>query len=136
MSNLFSASHATSYSTTIVVTGVYATLAGTLGYLARGASGAHYHVLVLLAADADRDHDAIAETLRGLAPDVMLEYGPGGELHTLSESGIERTTSGHPASLVTHETTVIRGYLYGVLTDRFDPDEVERGYVEQGGCGG
>lgn len=45
-------------------------------------------VLVVLADDADRE--ATADSLRDIALDVIIEYGPAVELHILSESTFER----------------------------------------------
>ncbi|WP_255197179.1 nucleotidyltransferase domain-containing protein [Halorarius litoreus] len=45
---------------------------------------------VLVVLDDDADQDAVADSLRDLAYDTMLEYGPVVELHILSETAFER----------------------------------------------
>lgn len=52
-------------------------------------------VLVVLGDDADRE--TVAEALRDIALDVMIEYGPVVELHVLSESTfVRRRREGNP----------------------------------------
>ncbi|ODR80194.1 nucleotidyltransferase [Haladaptatus sp. W1] len=45
-------------------------------------------VLIVLANDTDRD--ATADSLRDIALDVIIEYGPAVELHILSETTFDR----------------------------------------------
>ncbi|WP_148286705.1 nucleotidyltransferase domain-containing protein [Halarchaeum acidiphilum] len=54
------------------------------------ASGRSSDVDVLVVLRDDVEHDAVADSLRDIAYDVMLEYGPLVELHILSESTFER----------------------------------------------
>lgn len=52
--------------------------------------GAASDVDVLVVLSDDANHDPIAETLREIAYDVMLEYGPVVELHLMTDSEFER----------------------------------------------
>ena len=54
------------------------------------ASNRSSDVDVLIVFDDDTDRDAVADSLRDIAYDVMLEYGPLVELHILDESTFER----------------------------------------------
>lgn len=45
---------------------------------------------VLIVLDNDADQDVTADSLRDLAYEMMLEYGPVVELHILSETAFER----------------------------------------------
>jgi predicted nucleotidyltransferase len=57
------------------------------GSTVRGeAQGLASDVDVLIVLSDDTDREATAETLRDIALDVMIEYGPVVELHILSES--------------------------------------------------
>ncbi|WP_158057957.1 nucleotidyltransferase domain-containing protein [Halorussus halophilus] len=47
-------------------------------------------VLVVLGDDTKTDRETIADSLRDIALDVMIEYGPVVELHILSEATFER----------------------------------------------
>ena len=61
------------------------------GSTVRGeAHGRASDVDVLIVLNNDADHDATADSLRDLAYDVMLEYGPVVELHILDETTFER----------------------------------------------
>ena len=61
------------------------------GSTVRGeASGRSSDVDVLIVLTDDVDHDATADSLRDLAYDVMLEYGPVVELHVFDEATFER----------------------------------------------
>lgn len=61
------------------------------GSTVRGeASGRSSDVDVLVVLRDDVNRDAVADSLRDIAYDVMLEYGPLVELHILSESTFER----------------------------------------------
>ena len=52
-------------------------------------------VLIVLEDDANRDH--IADSLRDIALDATIEYGPAVELHIFSETTFERyKREGHP----------------------------------------
>jgi|GEM_PF-314279 predicted nucleotidyltransferase len=57
------------------------------GSTVRGeASGQSSDVDVLIVLDDDVDRETVAESLRDIALDVIIEYGPAVELHILSES--------------------------------------------------
>ena len=61
------------------------------GSTVRGeASGRSSDVDVLIVLPDNPDRDAIADSLRDIAYDVMLEYGPLVELHILDRSTFER----------------------------------------------
>ncbi|MFC4551054.1 MULTISPECIES: nucleotidyltransferase domain-containing protein [Halorussus] len=61
------------------------------GSTVRGeARGRASDVDVLVVLDDDADRDATADSLRDIALDAMIEYGPVVELHILSESTFER----------------------------------------------
>lgn len=61
------------------------------GSTARGdASGLASDVDVLVALADSSDHDTVAEALRDIAYDVMVEYGPVVELHIFTEQEFER----------------------------------------------
>lgn len=61
------------------------------GSTVRGeARGRASDVDVLVVLDDDTDHDATADSLRDVALDVMIEYGPAVELHVLPEASFER----------------------------------------------
>ena len=61
------------------------------GSTVRGdADGLASDVDVLVVLDDDVDRDAVAEELRDIALDVMIEYGPVVELHVLSNATFTR----------------------------------------------
>lgn len=61
------------------------------GSTVRGeASGRSSDVDVLIVLEDTPDRDAVADSLRDIAYDVMLEYGPLVELHILDEPAFER----------------------------------------------
>lgn len=61
------------------------------GSTVRGdAHGRASDVDILIVLDDDTDDDAAANSLRDIALDVMIEYGPAIELHLLSESTFDR----------------------------------------------
>ncbi len=61
------------------------------GSTVRGdASGRSSDVDILIVLPDEPDRDAIADSLRDIAYDVMLEYGPLVELHILDEATFER----------------------------------------------
>lgn len=61
------------------------------GSTARGeARGLASDVDVLVVVEDSADHERVGETLREIAYDVMLEYGPVVELHVLPEREFER----------------------------------------------
>ena len=61
------------------------------GSTVRGeASGRSSDVDVLIVLDDDTDRKVTADSLRDIALDVMIEYGPAVELHILSESTFAR----------------------------------------------
>jgi len=61
------------------------------GSTVRGeASGRSSDIDVLVALDDDIDRETVAESLRDIALDVTIEYGPAVELHMLSEATFDR----------------------------------------------
>lgn len=61
------------------------------GSTVRGeARGRASDVDVLIVLNDDTDRETTADSLRDIALDVMIEYGPAVELHILSESSFER----------------------------------------------
>ncbi|MDS0243160.1 MULTISPECIES: nucleotidyltransferase domain-containing protein [unclassified Haloferax] len=61
------------------------------GSTVRGeASGRSSDVDVLIVLDDDTDRDATSDSLRDIALDATIEYGPAVELHILSESTFNR----------------------------------------------
>ena len=61
------------------------------GSTVRGeAHGRTSDVDVLIVLNDDADREATADTLRDIALDVMIEYGPAVELHILSETTFDR----------------------------------------------
>lgn len=61
------------------------------GSTVRGdAHGRASDVDVLVVLDDDTDREASADSLRDIALDVMIEYGPAVELHLLSETTFKR----------------------------------------------